>query len=63
MVVGNGNPTANENPTANGKTPADFQVRRYHVDLDSRSVTGELAPCVDVEDVFGGISRCSLRKE
>ena len=39
------------------KTPADFQVRRYRVDLASHGVTAETVPCADLEDVMGGIAR------
>ncbi len=39
------------------KVPADFSVRRYRVDLTSRTTSREKVVCEDFEDVFGGIAR------
>ncbi len=47
-------PTA---PVPATRAPHDFTVRRFHVDLTSRSVRFDEAACRDVEDVLGGIAR------
>lgn len=39
------------------KTPADFSIRRYRVELTTQKVTAETVVCTDLEDVFGGIAR------
>ncbi len=47
----------NENGHQATKTPADFQIERFDVDLAKQQVQPETLPCEDVEDVFGGIAR------
>ena len=44
-------------PTPPTRTPQDFHVSRYHVDLTTRTVRFERVPCEDFEDVLGGIAR------
>lgn len=42
---------------APSRTATDFRVSRYHVDLATRTVRYESAPCEDLEDALGGIAR------
>jgi len=49
--------SSSDGNSAAAKTPADFQVRRYRVDLTSHRVTVETVRCADLEDVLGGIAR------
>jgi len=39
------------------KAPGEFTVRRYHVDLTTRSVRREVVTCTDLEDVVGAAAR------
>ena len=39
------------------KSPSDFEVRRFHVDLTSGDVRFESVTCADLEDVLGGAAR------
>ncbi len=47
----------NENGHEANKTPADFQVKCFDVNLSSQQVQSIPRPCEDLEDVFGGIAR------
>ena len=47
----------NENGHQAAKTPADFQIQHFDVDLTSQTVQAKTLPCEDLEDVFGGIAR------
>lgn len=48
---------SNSHTQLNGKSPADFQFRRFHVDLTSQTTSLDITTCDDFEDVFGGIAR------
>ena len=39
------------------KTPKDFRINRYEVDLSTYSVKHEVIRCADIEDVLGGAAR------
>lgn len=39
------------------KSPQDFYLNRYHVDLTTKTVKFERVQCQDYEDVLGGIAR------
>ena len=49
MVSTNGNGSA--------KSPADFQLSSYQINLSSQDVQHNSVQCEDLEDVFGGIAR------
>ena len=46
-----------DNGNGAAKSPADFKINRFHIDLGERKVRYERVPCEDLEDVFGGIAR------
>ncbi len=57
MAGQNGNGVATNGEHGASKTPADFSIHRYRIDLTNRDVSGETVVCEDLEDVFGGIAR------
>lgn len=43
--------------TAAARTPQDFSIRQFRIDLTAHTVTGTVLPCADLEDALGGIAR------
>ena len=48
---------ASENGYEATKTPADFQIQRFDIDLTAKEVRHAPVQCEDLEDAFGGIAR------
>lgn len=48
---------SNENGHDATKSPADFQIQSFAINLSEQSVQPQTLPCEDLEDVFGGIAR------
>ena len=47
-----------DNGSSNGaKTPADFKINSFKVDLGTQAVENQIVQCEDLEDVFGGAAR------
>src|SRR5687768_3275067 len=49
--------TVSENGYEANKTPADFQIQSFEINLTAKEVQPVLRQCEDLEDVFGGIAR------
>ena len=47
-----------DNGSSNGaKTPADFTINSFKLDLGTQAVENQIVQCEDLEDVFGGAAR------